>query len=518
MDYSGYDLIEKNKELNENKSLQEQTQQSQETMQHSIYTDKHMFEADSEFSIQSSLPVLIPETAPQATLHQTNRWDEKRNKDNAKMMRKVQKKQEEITNLKLKSLAANQEDISKDYFKKQEQILSLLKKIEINKAKNARGYDEQKTREIDAVTEEKRAALYGELARYAPKGEKQNAIYKLKEKAQIKQHKLLKRNAIEKIENPVERQRELNTFKRHEMFDRLKGIFYTPSKFACEGYTHEQGNKKLVNVGRAFMGGTKPMYYFEDRNDPIKDQAGNVVGYRKYLYKEAVNCIGFKKPQGAIVTEAASKLQQIVCGEYAIPAFEVKNEKGEAIGSFQEMIEQKDKKERIDLFKWQAAPDNSLTAEIKDEILREHTLDWLLCNFDTKGENFLHRKSDGHLSSFDKEASFSHITDREAQQMSRTYSPHSNDTLYNTIFQEYVKGTLDLDFKPVLKRAEEIQGMSDDEYMKLFDEMLNQKYPNAEKREEVRGLILKRKTGLVKEYERFFNQLKTDRENGPQNP
>ena len=512
-----YNLTVKNKVINDTESIEKNIQQSEETMQHSIYTDKHMFEATYDEGIQDTLPVLIPETAAPATLHQSNHWDEKRSKENTKLMKRVQQKQEEITNLKLKSLAGNQEEVSKEIFKAQTKILDMLKKIEVNKAKNARGYDKQKEREIDALTEEKRAELYGELAKYAPSAEKQKDIYRLKEKAQIKQHSLLKLNDIENIVNPVERKRELATYKRHARYDSLKKLLYTPSKFACEGYSFEHDNKKLVNVGRAFMGGTKPMYYFEDRNDPITDDSGKIVGYRKYLYKEAVNCVGFKKPQGAIVTEAASKLQQIICGEYAIPAFEVKDENGAVVGSLQEMIEQKDKKERIDLFKWQAEPGNTLSDEIKDEILREHTLDWLLCNFDTKGENFLHRKSDGHLSSFDKEASFSYIEDEGAQTMSTTYMPHSNDTLYNTVFQQYVNGTLDLNFGPMLQRAAGIQAMDDGEYMKLFEEMLNQKYKNPEKKERISNLIKKRKTELVTEYEKFTQQLKQDRQNRQNN-
>lgn len=81
-----------------------------------------------------------------------------------------------------------------------------------------------------------------------------------------------------------------------------------------------------------------------------------------------------------------------------------------------------------------------LEKNVTDEILREHTLDWLLCNFDTKGEKFLMRREDGHLCSFDKEASFSKLKDEGTAHMSTDYKPHSNDTIYNTIFREYTAG------------------------------------------------------------------------------
>ena len=288
-------------------------------------------------------------------------------------------------------------------------------------------------------------------------------------------------------------------------------VIYQPSELAIEGAVYDNEGMHLVNTGRAFLGGTKPIYYFEDRNDPIKDEAGNVTGYKKYLYKEGVDCIGRKKPDRALVTEAASKLQMIVCGDYAIHAFAARNQKGEVVGSFQMMIEQKDENERIDLFKWQAAPDNSLSDAIKGEILREHTLDWLLCNFDTKGENFLHRKEDGHLSSFDKEASFSFINEEEAQHMSYTYCPHSNDTLYNTVFREYVNGNLNLDFGPVLERAERIRNFPDEEYIAMFEPMLRAKCKSTASYNEVRNKILARKNNLPQEYQRFIQSLRRQR-------
>lgn len=319
-------------------------------------------------------------------------------------------------------------------------------------------------------------------------------------------------NENDDIQNPVERARELDTFKRHESFDNYKKIFYKPTRFACEGFTYEYKGMNLVNVGRAFMGGTKPMYYFEDRNAPVTDATGRVTGYKIYLYKEGVNCIGRKTPDRALITEAASKLQNIVCGPYYIKAFAVRNEAGEPIGTFQEMINQKPKAERVDLFSWQANPDNSLSDDVKNEVLREHILDWLLCNFDTKGENFLHRNADGHLSSIDKEASFYFLEKQEAQNMSYTYRPHSNDTIYNTIFQEYIKGTLELNFQPMLDKARQIAAMDDDEYLAIFNEWINKKYDGDEKRQEIRDKILGRKNNLLAQYNTFFNSLREARE------
>ncbi|MDR2089633.1 MAG: hypothetical protein LBP73_09790, partial [Clostridiales Family XIII bacterium] len=144
------------------------------------------------------------------------------------------------------------------------------------------------------------------------------------------------------------------------------------------------------------------------------------------------------------------------------------------------------------------------------EILREHTLDWLLCNFDTKGENFLNR-TDGHLSSFDKEASFARIKDAGSQHMSTEYRPHANDTLYNVMFSEYARGNLDLDLQSTENQLQRIESMPRAEYLALFDRMLTQKYgahgERNRKRTAVEAAIWERKANLREEYRRFYTEL-----------
>lgn len=174
--------------------------------------------------------------------------------------------------------------------------------------------------------------------------------------------------------------------------------------------------------------------------------------------------------------------------------------------------------QRVDLFAWQAQPQDNIPAEMKNEIMREHALDWLLCNFDTKGENFLHR-TDGHLCSFDKEASFSKLSEEGAQQMSTTYKPHANDTLYNTLFTEFAEGRMTLDLNAVTAQITHMEQMDNDAYLDLFDRMLTNKYgakgtdqtPNPA-RDAVEQKILERKTGLRETYREFFEELITRRQ------
>ena len=153
--------------------------------------------------------------------------------------------------------------------------------------------------------------------------------------------------------------------------------------------------------------------------------------------------------------------------------------------------------------------------ELAPQILREHTTDWLLCNFDTKGENFIITKEgDGPrvLHGIDKEAAFSKILKTEAQTMSRTYKPHANNTLYNVVFSMYANCELDLELFDVLPQIEKVQALSDADYMATFKDYLEHvKKTKPEQYQQIYDNILARKTGLKKEYEIFFTKLVKDR-------
>ena len=377
---------------------------------------------------------------------------------------------------------------------------------------------ERAMRELRWRAQRDRAAAMGDYARLLPIGSKlREKAMAAKEEQEIKADKLrrLYKVLADEHMSEEERKRDEATIERHAKYDALKSIFRADNPLAHEDATWENPitGGTLINVGRAFFGGTKPMYIFEDRSQPV--MRNGQPGYKQYLFKEAVNCIGQYKPEGALVTEAAAALQERICGEYAIPAFAAIQEvdgKQRILGSFQERIELG---EGLDLFSWQVNPveTEGLTDQLKSEILREHTLDWLLCNFDTKGENFLHR-TDGHLSSFDKEASFSYLKKEGADHMSYEFQPHANNTLYNALFSAYAQGKIDLDLSVVQTQIDRAGAISDEEYLGMFDRMLTQKYgaQGSNKRREIEGLILARKNNLAAEYERFFADLRAERQ------
>lgn len=357
-----------------------------------------------------------------------------------------------------------------------------------------------------------------ELDNYLLQAGLSEEISRRKEAAIVERGKLRHQRKVLGMKPGAERTREKKTMARHAKYDVFMGMNRNPSPVSREGVVvnHPETNHNLRNVGRATMGGTKPMYIFRDMNSP---NAPNE--YDEYLFKEAVNCLGFDKPEGALVTEAASNLQKYICGaDASIPAFVVRSG-DKVIGSMQKRVRlyegNVDGVEKVDLYKWQASRQNNpddnaspLPEDMKNAILREHVLDWLLCNFDTKGENFL-QNQDGRLISFDKEASFSHIKEEGAQHMSYTYKPHSNDTIYNTIFRDYANNKIDLDLDSVLPYIEKVEALPDADFLRMFDDMLTQKYGDGSKREEFERVMLERKHNLRKEYEEFFGKLCKER-------
>lgn len=404
-----------------------------------------------------------------------------------------------------------------EYKKNEKKLLaSKLEAIKLNKSASAEAleaenkFSDKTKRELEWSAQADIAKAYGDYARSLPIGsEERKKAMAEKEKQELKADKLRRLFKVTLIENQAEREREESTIARHAKFDFLKGIFQRENPLTHEDAVWEHDGKKLINVGRAFFGGTKPMYIFEDRNAPIMGVGNKIAGYKQYLFKTAVNCIGIDKPQGALVTEAASKLQKIMCGENSIPAFAA-IQGNRVLGSFQEKKEPVTGNGALNLFSWQANPEQDLPAQAKTELLREHALDWLLCNFDTKGENFLNNRN-GTITSFDKEASFGKITKEEARHMSSTYKPHSNDTIYNVLFTQFAEGKLDLDLKSTETNLDKIEDMPREQYLGMFKDMLTEKYgPAGEKnteRQRVEELMWERKDNLREEYRRFYGEL-----------
>lgn len=259
-----------------------------------------------------------------------------------------------------------------------------------------------------------------------------------------------------------------------------------------------------------FLGGTKPMseYIAADGS--------------QWLAKQAVNCMGYYKISGALLTEAGANLQKIVHPETAVDAFVGRTKKHGDVSFQRRLSNVESGPDKLDLFKFSKHPELATQDTIRaveqlgPQILREHTTDWLLCNFDTKGENFIITLDENQqrvLHGIDKEAAFNKILSPDAQHMSRTYQPHANNTLYNVVFSMFAENRMDLDLFAVLPQIQRIEAMDDQSYMALYDGYLDhvkqeKKFDEATK---IQQAVLARKTGLRERYREFFTQLVLER-------
>ena len=332
------------------------------------------------------------------------------------------------------------------------------------------------------------------------------------EEAKMKANVLRQKYKVACMPQGAERTRESNTIDRHEGYDVLKGIFRKPSVYSREDadltiVRTAEHELRLLNIGRATMGGTKAMYEFSELHDHASANDVRQI----WLYKEATNCIGMAKPEGAIVTAEASRLQKQLRGQLSIPAYCVQVD-GKVVGSVQKKLQPA--AGGVDLFRWQAQEDLSVNAPgtvTMHDLMNEHTLDWVLCNFDTKGENFINQDG-GHIISFDKEASFNKLLDDGSHAMSYTYKPHSNDTIYNTMFRAYANGTIDLDLYANEESIHSIESKDAQEYAEMFRATLDAKYKKGSKnRNRAEALLKDRFRTLRETYRTFYTALIRER-------
>lgn len=293
------------------------------------------------------------------------------------------------------------------------------------------------------------------------------------------------------------------TNRRHQMFDAVKAVVRLTQRknpYTETGNRFERDGRQFENEGRIMIGGTKPMYQYRDSEGQV------------WLMKEAITAIGTKKPMGALVSEAAYRIQNLVEPESAIPTFVRKSADGKVVhGSFQARVDVD--KNAIDLFQWQRDGKGVLTDSLKKQILREHVTDWLLCNFDTKGENFL-IDTEGRLRGIDKEQAFSYLYEKEAQHLSYDYSPNPNKTLYDTVFQMYAAGdgNMELDLSGNYEYIRKLSRMPDQEYMDIFKDVIEAKCKgDTAKADKMYEAILSRKQNLEAEYGAFYGKLVRER-------
>ena len=373
---------------------------------------------------------------------------------------------------------------------------------------------EVREKEIRLEAQKARVDAYHTIATQLNPGSAERIKYmKRKEEAVLKRGLLAQELKVARMPAGAEKERDAATIKRHAKYDDLKKIFRTVSPFSREDAEIAFEGNKLINKGRATLGGTKAMYEFEERN-----AQGDLTG-DTYLFKEATNCIGKYKPDGAIVTEEASQLQQHLRGALSIKAKCIRDENNKVAGSVQKKVQKF--QGGVDLFKWQAQSDLSVNEPsqiTKNDLMNEHTLDWMLCNFDTKGENFINQAG-GHIISFDKEASFNTLLQEESKKMSYTFKPHSNDTIYNTMFAAYAQGKIELNLDANIESIRKMEQIDPNSFIRMFKDTLDTKYGVGSKdRAKAEEILRARHRDLRKTYREFYSTLIKERLENTRHP
>lgn len=254
--------------------------------------------------------------------------------------------------------------------------------------------------------------------------------------------------------------------------------------------------KGLKYKGRAYLGGTGEMHIYEDED-------GN-----EWLFKPAQSKAGKPEPFRAYVQEAAYKVQYIINPETAVPVRVVTLDG--RLGAIQKRIKTYN---GPNLSRWQDEG-GELPQFVFSELQREHITDWLLCNFDSHGRNFIFDEN-GNLIGIDKEQSFRYIYDQKAWKMSLNYHPNAyigeQEPIYNTMFRRFVDGEIDLNLQDSLTYIKRIEAISDTEYREIFRPYAEALKGKGKEAEELLDMIVDRKRKLRETVREFYSDLLTVR-------
>jgi len=251
------------------------------------------------------------------------------------------------------------------------------------------------------------------------------------------------------------------------------------------------------NASRVFLGGTGEMYRCEKELR---------MGTQCRLFKPAQSKLGRPEEFRAYIQEAAYHVQQIVdyrnrhLHKYSpisceVCIAEINGEK--VFGAIQDEIpvmydgSTLKSGKLIELIRTKPS--------IREQLMREFVIDYLLCNFDSHAGNFIIDEN-GILRGIDKEQSFRYINDVD-DSIDTTYHPNAiygeQEPIYNTMFRMYKNGEIDLDFDVLFDYIDIVERYNDWQYMELFRTYSEGLYDGEkEKSEELLSRIRERKIHL----------------------
>lgn len=232
---------------------------------------------------------------------------------------------------------------------------------------------------------------------------------------------------------------------------------------------------------------------------------------KEWIFKPAQTKYGSPEPFRAYVQEAGYKVQGIIDPDSAVPCgtITLDTPKGTKLGAAQLVV--KDVDPTFDLKAWQNGTGPEPSAEIIAQLQRENVTDWLLCNYDSHGGNFLLEQSTGRLIGVDKEQAFRYIGKAGAQKMSYTFHPNATygetEPIYNTLYRKFAMGDIDINLNDTLVYLKRIEAVPDAEYREIFRSYAEALYGKGNKAEQLLDQIVSRKQNARATFETFYSDI-----------
>lgn len=256
----------------------------------------------------------------------------------------------------------------------------------------------------------------------------------------------------------------------------------------------------------ANLGGTGEMHILTDSTGeewlfkPGQSKGGKPEAFRAHIQEAGYKVQGIVDPDSAVKAGT---------GTANIPG------KGEAFGAAQKRITNIDSS--FNLHNWQLNG-GPLDADTIAQLQRENVTDWLLCNYDSHGRNFVMTK-DGKLIGVDKEQAFRYIGQDSAQKMSLTYHPNKiygeTEPVYNTLYRRFADGEIDIRLNDTLTYIKRIEAIPDKEYREIFRKYAESLHGPGQQAEDLLDKIVYRKQTARQAYEEFYSELLTKRKGTP---
>jgi len=236
---------------------------------------------------------------------------------------------------------------------------------------------------------------------------------------------------------------------------------------------------------------------------------------KEWIFKPAQGkYTGKAEPFRAHVQEAGYKVQSIVDPDSAVPCTTatLDTPNGTKFGAVQLKVENID--HSFNLKEWQNGGANP-PKEIITQLQRENVTDWLMCNYDSHGGNFILDDATGTLIGVDKEQAFRYIGNAGAKKMSLTFHPNAaygeTEPIYNTLYRNFASGDIDIDLNDILPYIKRVEAVPDAAYREIFRDYAESLYGKGSKAEHLLDEIVFRKQNLRSTFETFYGDILTQR-------